>query len=227
MPTIADALRAVKSSLPQGVELIAVSKTHPAELIREAYAAGQRHFGENKVQELALKAQALPPDIVWHMIGHLQTNKVKYIAPFVSYIHSVDSERVLDQIEHEAAKNGRIIKCLLQVHVAREETKFGFLPSELHSLLQSAFVYNLHHVRICGLMAMASNTDDIDQVRREFHVVQELFKQTKSIFFANDPSFCELSMGMSGDYKLAIDEGATMVRIGSSIFGQRIYNTEK
>lgn len=227
MQNIQEAIQAIKSTLPEGVELIAVSKTHPISMIEEAYAIGQRHFGENKVQELAAKAAVLPQDIKWHMIGHLQTNKVKYIAPFVHCIHSVDSERILDAIEHEAAKNNRVIDCLLQVHVAREETKFGFLPSELHALLQSDYLSNLRHVRICGLMGMATNTDDMEQVRREFRTIHELFRQTQSIFFADRPEFKDISMGMSGDYQIAVEEGSTMVRVGSTIFGNRYYDTDK
>ncbi len=224
MGHILDAIADIKASLPSHVELIAISKTHPKEYIEEAYSGGQRHFGENKVQELSAKHDALPKDIKWHMIGHLQSNKVKYIAPFVHLIHSIDSIKLLEVIDREAAKNDRVIDCLLQVHVAQEESKFGLKPSELDDFMQNPELTKMHNIRLCGLMAMASNTDDEKQVEAEFHAVGELFKQLKTKYFANSDHFAHISMGMSGDYELAIAQGATMIRIGSTIFGHRNYN---
>lgn len=223
MPTIEEAIISTKESLPQGVCLIAVSKTHPMDLIMQAYGAGQRDFGENKVQELTEKAQALPADIRWHMIGHLQTNKVKYIAPFVYLIHSVDSEKLLRVIDKEGAKAGRVIDCLLQVHVAKEDTKFGLSPEQLEVLCATEVWKELPHVRIRGLMAMATNTDVEEEVRQEFALTKALFDKVRQRHFADSDSFDQLSMGMSGDYELAAEEGATMVRVGSSIFGHRYY----
>lgn len=203
--------------------LIAVSKTKPAEMILEAYQAGQRLFGENKVQEMVAKHEQLPADIEWHLIGHLQSNKVKYIAPFVSMIHSVDSERLLAEIDRRAAQNGRAIDCLLQMHIAQEETKFGFSEQEAEALLESTAFAQLQHVRVVGLMGMATNTDDEQQVRREFRHLRALFEQYKQRFQGPNLDWKEVSMGMSGDYAIAVEEGSTLVRVGSAIFGDRQY----
>ncbi|WP_258104898.1 YggS family pyridoxal phosphate-dependent enzyme [Marinoscillum sp. MHG1-6] len=203
--------------------LIAVSKTKPNELIQEAYNSGQIHFGENKVQELAGKYEILPKDIKWHMIGHLQRNKVKYIAPFVHLIHSVDSERLLKAIDKEARKAGRVIDCLLQVHIAEESTKFGFDEEELLSLLHSDEFANLKNINIKGLMGMATFTEDQEQIRREFSGLKKLFDKIKNGVSVDNISMDELSMGMSGDYMIALECGSTMIRVGSSIFGERNY----
>lgn len=223
---IKENLRLIQQSLPDKVTLIAVSKTHPVELIREAYEAGQRHFGENKVQEMMDKKPLLPDDVKWHLIGHLQSNKVKYIAPFVHLIHSVDSLKLLIVINKEAAKNNRVIDCLLQIHISTEETKFGLDAQELTQLLDSSEYATLSNIRVCGLMGMASFSDDLILVRNEFRGLNNLFQQIKSSYFQSDSSFSILSMGMSGDYVLAVEEGSNMVRVGSSIFGQRVYNSE-
>ena len=220
---IAENLQAVRSTLPEGVQLVAVSKFHPVEALREAYDAGQRVFGESHVQELVAKHDALPPDIEWHFIGHLQTNKVKQLAPFVSLIHAVDTFKLLKEIDRQAGRAGRTIRCLLQVHVAREETKFGFTPDELREFLNEGDWRQLAHVQICGLMCMATNTDDEAQIDREFALVESLFRELKTRHFAQDDTFRELSMGMSDDYPIALRHGATLVRVGSRIFGQRIY----
>jgi pyridoxal phosphate enzyme (YggS family) len=201
--------------------LIAVSKTKPLEMLQEAYQGGQRIFGENKVQELVQKYEALPKDIEWHLIGHLQSNKVKYIAPFVAMIHGVDSYKLLENINKEGAKNQRVIPCLLQIFIAQEETKFGLNPDELYSLLEQINQTPLPYVQICGLMGMASNVADATQVSNEFKGLKNLFDKVKSQYFAHQASFKEISMGMSGDYPLAIKEGATLVRVGSLIFGER------
>ncbi len=204
--------------------LVAVSKYHPAEAIMEAYGAGQRIFGESHVQELETKQPALPADIEWHFIGHLQTNKVKYIAPYISLIHSVDSMKLLREIDKQAGKAGRVIDCLLQIHVAQEETKYGFLPAELLDVLQEGEYRTLEHVRLRGLMCMATNTDDGAQIRREFRLAHDTFEEARKRFFPDDESFSELSMGMSDDYRIALEEGSTLVRVGSKIFGLRNYN---
>lgn len=209
--------------LPHGAQLVAVSKMKPASDIQELYNAGQRIFGENYVQELTQKQPILPPDIQWHFIGHLQTNKVKYIAPFVSMIHAVDSLRLLQEINKQAAKHNRVIDCLLQVHIAEEETKFGLDGAELESLVSEwQQQEGRGNVRIAGLMGMATNTDNEAQIRKEFRQLKELHGHIKSRFFAEEDSFRELSMGMSGDYLLALEEGSTLVRIGSLLFGARI-----
>lgn len=226
MSQLTKAIQEVKATLPSNVLLLAVSKTHPVELIQEAYDLGQRDFGENKVQEMAQKASALPTDIRWHMIGHLQTNKVKYIAPFVTLIHSVDSPKLLSVIDKEAKKVGRRIDCLLQVHVAEELSKFGFSPDDLVSFLASGQLAQYENVHIRGLMAMATNTDDDQQVKAEFQLAHSLFGNAKRDFFPTDDSFSILSMGMSGDYKMAIENGSNIVRIGSLIFGQRDYSVK-
>lgn len=220
MGTIADNLARIRAGLPEGVTLVAVSKFHPAEAIREAYEAGQRIFGESRPQELAAKHALLPDDIEWHLIGHLQTNKVKTVVPFVSLIHSVDSWRLAETVDREAAKAGRTIDVLLQLRVAQEETKFGWDATDLERFLQDGSLGALLHLRIRGVMGMASLTDDTEQVRREFAELREAFRRIKANYL---PQIDLLSMGMSGDYPTAIEEGATMVRIGSSIFGERSY----
>lgn len=204
-------------------KLIAVSKTQPVEAILEAYEAGQRIFGENKVQELAAKYEALPKDIEWHLIGHLQTNKVKYVAPFVHTIQSVDSLRLLQEINKQAQKVNRIQDCLLQIYLAEEETKFGLSMPEAIALLSSPEYEALAHVRITGVMGIATNTSDEQQLRKEFRTLKTGFQQLKQQFFANQDSFREISMGMSSDFEWAMEEGSTMVRVGSSIFGARNY----
>lgn len=220
MGTVADNLARIRASLPDGVTLVAVSKFHPAEALQEAYDAGQRVFGESRPQEMAAKYRELPKDIEWHMIGHLQTNKVKYLAPFVSLIHSVDSMKLAETIDKEAAKAGRMIDVLLQLHIAQEETKFGWDAAELEHFLQNGELSALKHIRIRGLMGMASLTDDTAQVSGEFRTLHNVFITFREKYL---PHMDVLSMGMSGDYPLAIAEGATMVRIGSSIFGARQY----
>ncbi|MDK2842998.1 MAG: dependent protein [Anaerophaga sp.] len=224
MASIAQNLNKLKEQLPSGVTLVAVSKTKPAEMIMEAYETGHRIFGENKVQELADKYEQLPKDIRWHMIGHLQRNKVKYIAPFVSLIHGVDSFRLLKTINKEAAKNNRIIPCLFQIHIADEETKFGLDENELFEILESADYKNLSNIQIKGLMGMATFTDDREKVRSEFRFLKTLFDKTKNNYFRSDDAFSILSMGMSGDYQIAVEEGSNMVRIGSAVFGERQYH---
>ena len=216
-------IQLLQAELPQGVRLVAVSKYHPNEAILEAYNAGQRVFGESKVQEMVAKYEALPKDIAWHFIGHLQTNKIKYMASFVSLIHGVDSLKLLKEIDKQAAKAGRRIKCLLQIHIAQEETKFGFSPNECKEMLAQGEWKELNNIQLCGLMGMATNTDDIEQIRSEFRLLSGLFKDLKAAFFADSETFCELSMGMSDDYAEAIQEGSTLVRVGSKIFGERVY----
>ncbi len=216
-------IQLLQAELPQGVRLVAVSKYHPNEAILEAYNAGQRVFGESKVQEMVAKFEALPKDIEWHFIGHLQTNKIKYMAPFVSLIHGVDSLKLLKEIDKQAAKAGRRVKCLLQIHIAQEETKFGFSPNECKEMLDMGEWRELKNIQLCGLMGMATNTDSIDQVRAEFSSLSSLFNELKSAFFTHDEAFCELSMGMSDDYPEAIEAGSTLVRVGSKIFGERVY----
>lgn len=208
-----------------GARVIAVSKTHGPDKIRAAYAAGQRLFGENKVQELVPKHQALPGDIEWHLIGHLQTNKVKLVVPFVEMIHSVDSQKLLNEINKQAKKVNRVVNCLLQVHIASEETKFGFSPEELRQWLATADVSELTHVAVHGLMGMASLTDNMQQVRQEFRGLRQLFEELRTTHLPANMEMKELSMGMSSDYQIALEEGSTLVRIGSAIFGQRVYNT--
>jgi pyridoxal phosphate enzyme (YggS family) len=206
----------------QRVTLVAVSKTKPASDIEEMYALGQRDFGENYVQELVEKQALLPADIQWHFIGHLQSNKVKYIAPFVYMIHGVDSLKLLQMINRQGAMHSRKIRCLLQVHIAAEETKFGLDKNELIHLLQEiSGEQTLEHVQVCGLMGMASFSDDVQKVRTEFRMLKSLFDEVKEKFFYHEDQFSELSMGMSGDYNIAIEEGSTMVRIGSLLFGSR------
>ena len=217
--SITENLNHIKSSLPKEVKLVAVSKTKPTEDILEAYNTGHRIFGENKVQELTAKYEVLPKDIEWHMIGHLQSNKVKYIAPFVHLIHGVDSYKLLKEINKRAAQNNRTINCLLQIHIAQEQTKFGFSENELIELLKSEEFKNLENVKIIGLMGMATFTENKDQIHSEFKSLKQLFDKVKTQHLTINT----LSMGMSGDYKIAIEEGSNMVRVGSSIFGKRNY----
>jgi hypothetical protein len=210
-----------KAKLPAHVTLVAVTKTHPISHIMEAYEADLRDFGENRVQEMIEKQPQLPADVRWHLIGHLQTNKVKYIAPFVHLIHSIDSLKILTEINKQAAKNERTIDCLLQIYIASEETKFGLSQEEAIQLLENDKVKQMKNVRICGLMGMATFTDDQEQVKNEFRTLKKFFDQLKSGWFSKEESFNILSMGMSGDYHMAIEEGSTLVRIGTAIFGSR------
>jgi len=219
---IAENIKKIKATLPSHVTLVAVSKTKPIEDITVAYEAGQRVFGENKVQELASKFELLPSDIEWHMIGHLQRNKVKYIAPFVHLIHGVDSERLLMEVNKQGAKNNRIIDCLLQVHIAEESTKFGFSTEELKAFANSKNWEPLHSDRIRGLMGMATFTENEAQIKREFRALKQCFDDLKKSDFER-AEFDQISMGMSGDYPLAIEEGSTMIRVGSALFGPRNY----
>ncbi|MBQ7156626.1 MAG: YggS family pyridoxal phosphate-dependent enzyme [Bacteroidaceae bacterium] len=221
---ISQNLNRVKESLSEGVRLVAVSKYHPVAELQEAYDAGQRVFGESHVQELVAKYEVLPKDIEWHFIGHLQTNKVKYLAPFVSLIHAVDSMKLLREIDKQAQKCGRVIDCLLQLHVAQEETKFGFAPDELLDVLSQEEWRELHGVRVVGLMCMATNTDDEAQIHSEFRLAYDTFCKVRDKYFPAEASFRELSMGMSGDYLIAQQEHSTMVRVGSMIFGERDYS---
>ena len=223
MTYIEENLHQLTRELPESVRLVAVSKFHPVESVMEAYTAGQRIFGESHVQELVAKQAVLPQDIEWHFIGHLQTNKVKYIVPFVSLIHAVDTLKLLKEINKQAEKIGRMASCLLQIHIAQEETKFGFTPDELYDMLAVADWKSLEYVQISGLMCMATNTDDEDQITKEFHLANTIFNDVKTSYFADDPHFKELSMGMSDDYPLAIREGSTLVRVGTKIFGEREY----
>ena len=218
---ISDEIQRITAQLPTGVRLVAVSKFHPSEAIREAYAAGQRVFGESHAQELQRKHEELSDlqGLEWHFIGHLQTNKVKYIAPYVTLIHAVDSPRLLAEIDKQAQKCGRTISCLLQLHVAAEETKFGFTPDEARAFLDGGSWQALEHVRLSGVMAMATNTDDTTRIRDDFRRARRFFEEARQQY----PSFTELSMGMSDDWHIAIDEGSTLIRIGTQIFGQRQY----
>ncbi len=220
---IAESIRQIRSELPAGVRLVAVSKFHPNEAIEEAYRAGQRIFGESKVQEMTAKHDSLPQDIEWHFIGHLQTNKVKYIVPYVALIHGIDSFKLLTEVDKQAAKVGRRVDCLLQLHIAREETKFGFSFDECRQMLAEGQWRQLQHVRLCGLMGMATNTDNTTQIKEEFESLSQFFREVKATWFADDDAFRELSMGMSHDYHEAIAAGSTLVRVGSKIFGERIY----
>ena len=223
--SIAENLSHFNSKLaPFNAKLVAVSKTKPNEDLLQAYDAGQRDLGENKVQELVGKFETLPKDIRWHMIGHLQRNKVKYIAPFVHLIHAVDSTRLLKEIDKQGEKNGRVIECLLQIFIAKEESKFGLDDHELYELLGSDEFAEMNHIKVVGLMGMATNTDNDDQVRSEFRGLKELFEKVKAEFQSKKVEMKELSMGMTGDYQIALEEGSTMVRIGSAIFGERNYH---
>ena len=215
--SIAENILSIQSTLPAQVTLVAVSKTKPIAALMEAYDAGQRIFGENKIQEMAEKCEAMPKDIQWHMIGHVQTNKVKFMAPFVNLIHGVDSLKLVQEINKQAVKADRVIDCLLQIHIAEEETKFGLDEQELTSLLSSSEFKEMRNIRIVGLMGMATFTDNKDQIKKEFTHLKSIFDS----FAVHNHQFTVLSMGMSGDYQLAIECGSTMVRIGSSIFGGR------
>ena len=216
-------LKDVLSTLPDGVRLVAVSKFHPAEYIEEAYREGQRIFGESHEQELSRKVKELPEDIQWHFIGHLQTNKVKYIAPYISMIEAVDSLKLLKEIQKQAEKSGRVIDVLLELHIAEEETKYGFTPDACRQLLDNGEWEQMKNVRICGLMMMASNVDDENQIRNEFTTAKLFFDEVKQKYFADAEYFCERSWGMSDDYPIAIECGSTMVRVGTRIFGPRVY----
>lgn len=220
---LSEKINKIKKTLPAGVRLVAVSKYHPASLIQEAYDAGQRIFGESHVQELVAKHDALPKDIEWHFIGHLQTNKVKYIAPFVSLIHAVDSERLLIEIDKQAKRSGRTIPVLLQVHVAKETTKFGFTPDELLNFMENGDWRQYTNIRFSGIMCMATNTDDEALIASEFEQAKTLFHRIKEKYFSDSDTFNECSWGMSGDYPIAIEHGSTLIRIGSMIFGERTY----
>lgn len=221
--SIADEIKNITSQLPSGVKLVAVSKFHPVERLMQAYDAGQRRFGESRVQELVKKVQEMPSDVEWHFIGHLQTNKVRQLVPLVHLIHSVDSMKLLQCIDKEAARIGRVVNVLLQLHVAQETEKFGFAVDELENLASGGAFSDLHNVRICGVMAMATNTDDETEIRKEFAEANGAFTCLKRGCFKDKEAFAELSMGMSDDYHLAIEQGSTMVRIGTTIFGKREY----
>ena len=216
-------LHQILDTLPQGVRLVAISKYHPQEYIEAAYAEGQRVFGESHEQELRQKHEALPSDIEWHFIGHLQTNKVKYIIPYVSMIESVDSMKLMKEINRQAEKCGRTVNILLELHIAEESTKYGLTPEACRQLLEDGEWREMQHVRICGLMMMASFVGDREQIRREMQTAANLFDELKAKYFANDDAFCERSWGMSDDYQIAVETGSTMVRIGTSIFGPRVY----
>ena len=219
--SISENLNRIKSSIPDHVTLVAVSKTKPVGDIMEAYNAGQRIFGENKIQEMVEKHEIMPKDIEWHMIGHVQRNKVKYMAPFVSLIHGVDNIKLLKEINKEAKKNDRIIDCLLQIKIASEDSKFGMTKEEAIEIIQSEIFSELQNICVTGVMGMATFTDDKKQVQKEFQTLKQIFDDLKQNYFSEDDSFKEISMGMSGDYPLAIETGSTMVRIGSLLFGGR------
>lgn len=220
---VAGKLREVKSNIPEGVTLVAVSKFHPNEYIEAAYAEGQRVFGESHEQELSKKYDTLPKDIQWHFIGHLQTNKVKYIAPYISMVDAVDSLKLLKEINKQAAKHDRMIDVLLELHIAQEATKYGLTIDACRQLLDDGEWRNLNNVRICGLMMMASNTDDENQIRSEFIQAADFFDEVKAKYFADSAAFCQRSWGMSHDYKIAVECRSTMVRVGTTIFGPRVY----
>ncbi len=221
--SVSENLISLQKNIPPHVKLVAVSKFHPAEAIEEAYKCGQRVFGESRVQELTDKVERLPKDIEWHFIGHLQTNKVKYLAPFVTMIHAIDSERLLVEIDNSAKKVNRTIDCLLQIHIAEEESKFGFSLDECREFLASGRWKTMQNIRLRGLMGMATFTDNTEQVHREFQQLSRFYHEVKEAWFAEEEAFSEISMGMSDDYRIAIEEGSTMVRIGSTIFGSRQY----
>lgn len=216
-------LKEVLDQLPEGVRLVAVSKFHPNEAIEEAYKVGQRIFGESREQELSTKYETLPKDIEWHFIGHLQTNKVKYIAPYIAMIHAVDSYKLLAEIDKQAAKNNRVIPCLLEIHIAQEESKYGFTFDTCRQMLEEGGWKQLKHVCIAGVMGMGTNTDDEKEVEKEFRSLADFFRSLKQDYFSQTDSFKEISMGMSHDYQIAIKCGTTLVRVGSKIFGERIY----
>ena len=216
-------LHKVLSRLPEGVRLVAISKYHPADYIMAAYEEGQRVFGESHEQEIREKHELLPKDIEWHFIGHLQTNKVKYIAPYITMIEAVDSLRLLREIQKQAAKAGRVVKVLLELHIAEEATKYGLTPDDCRQLLAEGEWRQMPNVQICGLMMMASNTDDEQQIASEFQQGADFFDEVKAQFFADDPHFCERSWGMSDDFPIAVQHRSTMVRVGTMIFGPRVY----
>ena len=217
-------LEKIRKTVPEGVVLVAVSKTKPVEDLQEAYDAGQRVFGENHALEMRDKHEVLPQDIDWHFIGHLQTNKIKYIISYVKLIHSIDTFNLLQAVNKEAVKHNVVVDCLLQFHIAEEETKFGLNMEEAEEMLNSDIFKAMKNVRICGVMGMATNTDNMAQVRKEFKHLKEIFNALKSKYFADCEWFKEISMGMSHDYQIAIEEGSTMVRVGSKIFGERVYS---
>ncbi len=221
--SVASKITEVNATLPAGTRLVAVSKYHPVEAIREAYEAGQRLFGESHVQEVVAKQEALPKDIEWHFIGHLQTNKVKYIVPFVTLIHSVDTLKLLEEIEKQAEKSQRTVNCLLELHIAQENTKFGFTIDSLRQLMQQKAFDQYGHICFKGLMCMATHTDNEEEIRAEFHSISTFFAECKNYM----ADFTELSMGMSNDYKIAITEGSTLVRVGTYIFGERDYSKKQ
>lgn len=221
MEILAEHIINIQQEMPANVTLVAVTKTRPVELLEKAYSLGLRNFGENRVQEMNDKQPLLPVDIKWHQIGHLQTNKVKFIAPFVYLIHSIDSLKLLMEVNRQALKNDRIIDCLLQIYIAREESKFGLDEEEAILMLQSDELREMKNIRICGLMGMATYTDDDETVRREFASLKSFFDRLKSDYFTEKDYFTHLSMGMSGDYHIAIEQGSTMVRIGTALFGER------
>ena len=223
MTPIQRQIKEIQAGLPAHVRLVAVSKFHPIEALEEAYATGQRIFGESKVQEMTAKYEALPKDIEWHFIGHLQTNKIKYMAPYVALIHGVDSWKLLSEINKQAHKAGRIIPCLLQIHIAQEDTKFGFSMDECKQMLDEGLWKDLKNIQIAGVMGMATNTDDLTTIQAEFKTLASFFHEMKNRHFKDIPTFKEISMGMSDDYPWAIQAGSTLVRIGSKIFGERHY----
>ena len=220
---IKENLKKIRTTIPNGVTLVAVSKTKPVEDLQEAYDAGQRAFGENYPLEMRDKHEVLPNDIQWHFIGHLQTNKIKYIIQFVTLIHSIDTANLLEAVNKEAKKHDRVVDCLLQFHIAQEETKFGLDLNEARELLDSEMFKTMENIRICGVMGMGTFTDDMEEVRKEFKYLKEIFETLKKDYFAGQPQFKEISMGMSEDYPIAIEEGATLIRVGSKIFGPRNY----
>lgn len=222
--SVAENLNKIKRTLPANVKLVAVSKTKPNADILEGYDTGQRIFGENKVQDLVQKYETLPKDIEWHFIGHLQTNKVKFIAPFISLVHAVDSLKLLKTIDKEAKRNRRVINCLLQFYIANEETKFGLTLEEAKEIIESKDFNALENINIIGVMGMATYTDNVEQIAGEFKLLNTIFTHLKANYFYEDQSFSELSMGMSDDYLIAVEQGSTMVRIGSTIFGPRAYH---
>ncbi|EHG24389.1 YggS family pyridoxal phosphate enzyme [Alloprevotella rava F0323] len=223
MTEVQQNLAKIREQLPTNVQLVAVSKFHPAEMIQQCYDQGQRIFGESHEQELRIKFPALPKDIEWHFIGHLQTNKVKYIAPYISLIHAVDSFKLMKEINKQAARNNRIIRILLELHIAEETTKFGLSLADCRTLFEESEWRDLKNIQICGLMCMASNTDDMERVRKDFETARIFFEEIKAKYFPNDETFCERSWGMTHDFQIAAKEGSTMVRVGTAIFGERQY----
>lgn len=223
MINVKENIRKLQDSLPKGVGLVAVSKFHPVELLREAYDAGQRVFGESRAQELLQKVGQMPDDVKWHFIGHLQTNKVRAIVPYVAMIHSIDSEKLLRVVDSEAERAGRVVDVLLQLHVAQEETKYGMTADECVAVVESGVLAELTHVRVCGVMGMATNTDDENEIRAEFRKIKQVFDLLHEGCLHDSDCFREISMGMSDDYQIAVEEGSTLVRVGHSIFGERQY----